>query len=86
MTQHPVQRFISRFEKDNEFSYVEIPFVVGPSLEELQDICGFERDDLMYEEVELDDEKLQKLRRFVASDFDTSQYIYYLSCVDDAAE
>ena len=84
MSLRPVQRFISRFEKDNEFSFFEIPFVIEPSLEDLQDICGFERDDLIYEEVELDSEKLKNLRRFVASDFDTSNYIYYLSCVDAA--
>ncbi|MGS0897519.1 DUF7683 domain-containing protein [Burkholderia stagnalis] len=82
MSLHPVQRFISRFEKDNEFSFFEIPFAINPSLDELQDICGFERDDLMYEEVELDDEKLKKLRKFVASDFDADRYVYYLSCVD----
>jgi hypothetical protein len=86
MTLHLVQRFISRFERGNEFSYVEIPFVIKPSLNELQDICGFEKDDLMYEEVELNEDKLRGLRRFVASDFDTDRYIYYLSCVDDTAD
>ncbi|CAG9245578.1 DUF7683 domain-containing protein [Burkholderia sp. AW33-5] len=82
MSLHPVQRFISRFEKGNEFSFFEIPFEINPSLDELQDICGFERDDLMYEEIELDDEKLKELRKFVASDFDVDRYVYYLSCVD----
>jgi hypothetical protein len=82
MSQHSVRRFISRFEKDNELSFFEIPFTAEPSLEELQDTLGFERDDLMYEEVELNDEHLKRLRKFVAFDFDTSRYIYFLSCVD----
>ncbi|TCG03022.1 hypothetical protein BZM27_51515 [Paraburkholderia steynii] len=59
MSEHSVQRFISRFEKDNEFSFVEIPFAVEPSLKELQVICGYQPDDPMYEEVELDENKLK---------------------------
>ncbi|NML35551.1 DUF7683 domain-containing protein [Paraburkholderia antibiotica] len=81
MSEYHVRRFISRFEKGNEFSFFEIPFTVEPLLKELQDICGFGPDDLVYEEVELDEEKLKRLRAFVESDFDLNRYIYILSCV-----
>ena len=84
MKQYRVDRFISRFEKDNDLSFVEIPFAIEPSLKELQVICGSQPDDPMCEEVELDEEKLKKLRGFVASDFDSNRYSYFLSCVNAA--
>jgi hypothetical protein len=82
MSQYRIERFISRFEKDNELSFVEVRFAIEPSLKESQAICASEPDDPMYEEVELDDETLKKLRRFVTADFDSNRYIYFLSCVD----
>jgi hypothetical protein len=43
---------------------------------------GFEKDELRYEGGDLDDDKPEMLRKFIASDFDADRHIYDLSCVD----
>jgi hypothetical protein len=74
-----ITRFIRGYEKRGESLITEIP-LNGISLETLQDLFGYEKDNPMYDCYPLRQEYLPFFERYVGNRLETNSCDYFLEC------